>query len=249
MKPIQNKTIVITGSSRGIGRSIALKLAEKPNRFVINCVDREDMAQSLVDELHEMGSQAIYCKADVSKYEEVQAMFAAAKKAFGTVDVLVNNAGISVYGQIQDITDDDWYQVYGVNVNGLFHCCKEAVPDMVSQKSGKIVNISSMWGLVGASCESLYASTKGAINAFTKSLAKELSLSGITVNAVAPGVVNTDMIHQLSDEMIEEVKEEIPLGRLSAAEEIASTVAFLLSDDGNYYTGQILSPNGGMVIS
>lgn len=150
---------------------------------------------------------------------------------------------------LQDITLDDWNKVYGVNVNGAFYCCKEAVPGMVSKKSGKILNITSMWGLVGASCESLYASTKGALHSFTKSLAKELSLSGITVNAVAPGVVDTDMIRQLSDDMLEEVRQEIPMQRLSTAEEIASTVAFLLSDDANYFTGQVLSPNGGFVIS
>lgn len=249
MKALENKTIVITGSSRGIGRAIALKLAERPNRFVINCVEREDLAKAVVKELQDLGSQAIYCRADVSDPVQVHDMFEAARKAFGSVDVLINNAGISVYGMLQDITLDDWNKVYGVNVNGAFYCCKEAVPGMVSKKSGKILNITSMWGLVGASCESLYASTKGALHSFTKSLAKELSLSGITVNAVAPGVVDTDMIRQLSDDMLEEVRQEIPMQRLSTAEEIASTVAFLLSDDANYFTGQVLSPNGGFVIS
>ncbi len=243
------KTVLITGSSRGIGRAIALKLAEGDYNIVINYKERKDKADEVVDIIRSMGKDCIAIGADVSDYSQVEKMFDKIFDRFGKVDILVNNAGISVYGLLQDITIDDWHNVYGTNVNGMFYCTKLASPKMISQKYGKIINISSMWGIVGAACESLYASTKGAINSFTKSIAKELAPSGITANVVAPGVVLTDMLGQLGEEALEIVRQETPLNRHSEPEEIAEVVDFLLSEKGDFFTGQIISPNGGLVIS
>jgi 3-oxoacyl-[acyl-carrier protein] reductase len=242
------RTVLITGSSRGIGRAIALKLAEGNYNIVINYKERKDKANELVDIIRANGNECIAISADVSDYDQVKNMFNIIFNRFGKVDILVNNAGISVYGMLQDITIEDWHNVYGTNVHGMFYCTKEAIPKMISQKYGKIINISSMWGSVGASCESLYASTKGAINIFTKSIAKELAPSGITANVVAPGVVLTDMLGQLGEEALEVVREETPLGRHSQPEEIADVVEFLISEKGDFFTGQIISPNGGLVI-
>lgn len=244
-----SKTVLITGSSRGIGRAIALKLAESDYNIVINYKERKDKADEVVSLINSMGRDCIAICADVSDYSQVEMMFEQTFERFGKVDILVNNAGISVYGMLQDITIDDWHKVYGTNVNGMFYCTKLATPKMISQKQGKIINISSMWGIVGASCETLYASTKGAINSFTKSIAKELAPCGITANVVAPGVVLTDMLRQLGDEALETVRQETPLGRHSQPEEVANVVDFLLSKKGDFFTGQIISPNGGLVIS
>ena len=243
------KTVLITGSSRGIGRAIALKLAENNYNIVINYKERKDKANEVIGLVRSKGRDCIAIRADVSDFSQVQNMFDEIFDRFGKVDILINNAGISVYGLVQDITIDDWHNVYGTNVNGMFYCTKLASPKMISQKYGRIVNISSMWGIVGASCESLYASTKGAINSFTKSIAKEFAPSGITANVVAPGVVLTDMLDQLGEDALEVVREETPLGRHSKPEEIADVVEFLLSNKGDFFTGQIISPNGGLVIS
>lgn len=242
------KTVLITGSSRGIGRAIALKLAEQDYNIVVNYKERKDKADEVVHLIRAKGRDCIAIQGDVSDYLQVENMFETIFKRFGKVDILVNNAGISVYGLLQDITIGDWHKVYGTNVNGMFYCTKLATPKMISQKYGRIINISSMWGIVGGSCESLYASTKGAINSFTKSIAKELAPSGITANVVAPGVVLTDMLSQLGEEALEVVREETPLGRHSTPEEIADVVDFLLSTKGDFFTGQIISPNGGLVI-
>ncbi len=244
-----SKTVLITGSSRGIGRAIALKLAEQDYNIVINYKERQDKADEVVNLIRAMGRDCISIRADVSDYSQVEKMFEKIFDRFGKVDILINNAGISVYGLLQDITTEDWHKVYGTNVNGMFYCTKLATPKMISQKQGKIINISSMWGIVGAACECLYASTKGAINSFTKSIAKELAPCGITANVVAPGVVLTDMLSQLGEEALEIVRQETPLERHSQPEEIADVVDFLISEKGDFFTGQIISPNGGLVIS
>lgn len=247
MKP-STINILITGSSRGIGAAIAKRMAGPNTNIVINYLENDLAAEETATFCRSEGSRTITVKADISKKEEVDRLFDRAEKEIGPIDVLVNNAGISVYGMLQDITFEDWQRVYGVNVNGMFLCTKRAIDHMVSQKWGRIINISSMWGIVGASCETLYSSTKGAINAFTKSCAKELAYSGITVNGIAPGVVDTDMLDQLSDEMKEAVVEEIPVSRFMSADEVAVWAEMLISDKGSYMTGQILSPNGGFVI-
>lgn len=248
MSDLSKKTILITGASRGIGAAIAERLSGTNRNIVINYNMNEERAKKVVDRCIKKGADAIAIKADVSSLDEVNNMFKIINDRFGGVDILVNNAGLSVYGMIQDITVDDWNRVYGVNVNGTFFCSKQAIPNMVDKKWGRIINISSMWGLVGASCETLYSSTKGAIIAFTKALAKEVCYSGITVNSIAPGVVETEMIHQLNDEILESVKEEIPIGRFLSADEISIWVEHLVSPSADGLTGQIISPNGGLVI-
>ncbi len=248
MSNLLKKTVLITGASRGIGAAIAERLACPDLNIVVNYNLNKSRADEVVEKCTKKGANAVAIKADVSSIDEVTAMFQRIDERFGGVDILINNAGISVYGMIQDITIDDWTKVYGVNVNGMFFCSKQAISNMISKKWGRVINISSMWGLVGASCETLYSSTKGAIIAFTKALAKEVSYSGITVNSIAPGVVDTEMIHQLSDETLEAVKEEIPMGRFLSADEIAIWVEHLISPSADGVTGQIISPNGGLVI-
>lgn len=239
--------ILITGSSRGIGSAIAKRLASPATRIVINYLEHEKEAQETADFCSKKGARVLVIQADVSKPQDVQSMFEKIEQDLGPIDVLVNNAGISVYGMIQDITYEDWKRVFAVNIDGMFLCTQQAVDHMVSQKWGRIINLSSMWGIVGASCESLYASTKGAINAFTKSCAKELAYSGINVNCIAPGVVDTDMIDQLSHAMKEDLKEEIPAGRFQSPDEVALWVEHLILESGDYITGQIISPNGGLI--
>ena len=166
----------------------------------------------------------------------------------GGVDVLINNAGVSSQKLFTDITDDDWRKTIGVNLDGVFYCCREALPRMISQKSGVIVNISSMWGEVGASCEVHYSASKSGVIGLTRALAKEVAPSGIRVNCIAPGVIMTDMMNDYDDETIEELKSQTPLGRLGTPEDIASAALFLASDEASFITGQTLGVNGGFVI-
>lgn len=240
--------ILITGASRGIGAAIAVALSAPGRHIIINYKHDESAAQSVAARCREKGAQALCIAADVSDPDAVASMFDRAEKAFGPVDSLINNAGISVYGMIQDISPEQWHQVFDTNVTGVFLCTKRAVPGMISNRWGRIINIASVWGMVGAACESLYAATKGAVIAFTKSCAKELAYSGITVNAVAPGAVATDMMGQLSEADRRAVVEDIPLGRLLSPEEIAALVAHLIAGAAAGLTGQVISPNGGMLI-
>lgn len=243
-----NKTVLITGSSRGIGRAIALKLSDFDYKIVINYKEREDKAKELVELIRAKSRDCIAIKADVSDAKQVKRMFEEIENKFGSVDYLVNNAGISQLGLFQDIDYEEWRNIFAVNVDGMFNCTKNALPHMISEKYGKIINIASIWGIVGGSFETAYSATKGAIIAFTKSLAKELGPSNIAVNCIAPGAVMTDMLSVLSEETLQRVKEETPLERIGKVEDIAETAAFLLSEAGSFYTGQILSPNGGLVI-
>lgn len=250
------KTALITGSSRGIGRAIALALAGPDKNIVINYINNKDKAEETAALCRKKGSRTLVVRTDVSDYEQVLSMFKQIEKEFtlnssrpAGVDILVNNAGISVYGMLQDISPEDWRRVYGVNVDGNFYCTKSAIPHMVSRKWGRIINISSIWGLVGASCEGLYSSTKGAIIAFTKSCAKELAYSGITVNCIAPGVVDTDMLDQLGSEKLSYVMEDIPIGRLINPDEIADWVTYLADEKSDAISGQTINISGGMIIS
>lgn len=244
------KTVLITGASRGIGRATAIKLSEEGKyNIVINYLKEKEKAEEVVDIIKKNGSDAMAIRADVSNTEEVKEMFKQIFDKYMKVDILVNNAGISTYSLFQDLEDEEIEKLFRTNVGGVFNCSRLAIPKMVSQKYGKIINVSSIWGIVGASCESLYASTKGAINALTKSLAKELAPCNIRVNAVAPGVVMTDMMKDLSEEDLEIVKDETPLREFIGPDELANTIVFLISEKGDYYTGQILSPNGGLVIN
>ncbi len=238
------KTVLITGASRGIGRETALKFHRNGYNVIINYNKNEKAAL----ELKSMLPNSIAVKADVSVESEVKAMIDTAIEKFGFIDVLVNNAGIAQQKLFTDITTDEWNSMMGTNLNSLYYTCKYAVPYMVRQKHGKIINVSSMWGITGASCEVHYSTAKAAVIGFTKSLAKELGPSGIQVNAVAPGTIMTDMCGGFDEETINLIKDETPLGRVGTAEDVANSIYFLASDQADFMTGQVISPNGGMVI-
>lgn len=242
------KTVLITGASRGIGRAIAKRLAYDGYRIIINYNKSEKEAIELEREIRDMGVDAISIKADVSKSKEVTDMFKKISDKFKGVDILINNAGISSYFLFQDIDEEIWDEIFDVNVKGVYNTIHAALPYMLEKHSGKILNMSSIWGIVGGSMESHYSATKGAINALTKSLAQELGYSGITVNAIAPGAVKTSMTGEIGKENLLTLTSEIPMGRLASAEEIADLVSFMISDKNSYMTGQIISPNGGMIV-
>lgn len=232
------KRVLITGGSRGIGAAAARLFAENGYEVIINYNKSTEKAETLADEL---GATAI-C-ADVSDPLAVKEMF----KAAGHVDVLVNNAGISGFYMLDAMTDDEWNKMINVNLSSVFYCCREVLPQMLHRKSGTIINVSSMWGQCGASCEVAYSAAKAGVIGFTKALAKEVGPSGIRVNCVAPGAIDTDMNKVLGQEAVAEICDETPLGRLGTAEEAAETI-FYLADKASFVTGQVLSPNGGLVI-
>lgn len=240
------KTALITGASGGIGKAAARRLYRDGFRVIIHYRNSREGAQALARELNGSGggNRAETFRADVSDRAEVRAMFDAA----GEVDVLVNNAGISQQKLFTDITPEEWRRMFAVNVDGVFHCCQCALPYMIREKRGKIINISSMWGQTGASCETHYSASKAAVIGLTKALAKELGPSNIQVNCICPGVIRTPMNGSFSKDVIAELEEETPLGRLGEPEEVAAAVGFLASPDADFITGQILGVNGGFVI-
>lgn len=235
--------MIITGASRGIGATIAKAFAQNGDRVFIIYEKSREQAETLANEI---GGFAFSC--DVSKKEQVDALRFEFEKFGFSADIIINNAGISQIKMFSDITEEDWDRVMDVNVKGMFLVTKAFLPDLINKKSGKIINISSIWGETGASCEVHYSASKAAIIGFTKALSKELGPSGICVNAVAPGVIETDMNAILDDEVIAELKEEIPLGRIGKCEDVAKACLFLASDDADYITGQVISVNGGMNI-
>lgn len=238
------KTVLITGASRGIGRETARKFHNNGYNVIINYNKNEKAAL----ELQSMLPNSIAIKADVSNEAEVKAMIDTAIEKFSFIDVVVNNAGIAEQKLFTDISTDEWNNMMGTNLNSVYYVCKYTVPHMIRQKQGKIINVSSMWGVAGASCEVHYSTAKAAVIGFTKALAKELGPSGIQVNAVAPGTIMTDMCGSFDDETIELIKEETPLGRVGTAKDVANSIYFLASEQADFITGQIISPNGGMVI-
>lgn len=239
------QTALITGASRGIGSEIARQLAKNGFRVIVNYNASERDAQSLILELNNTNSiNCIAVQADVSDRAQVEAMFAVA----GGIDVLINNAGIAQQKLFTDITEQDWDTMFDIDVKGVFHCCQCALPYMIHQKRGKIINISSMWGQVGASCEVHYSAAKAAVIGLTKSLAKEVGPSGIQVNCIAPGVIQTEMNAHLDESTMKELKEETPLGVIGTTEDIANAVSFLAGEKSNFITGQVLGVNGGIII-
>ncbi|MBW7573123.1 elongation factor P 5-aminopentanone reductase [Caproiciproducens faecalis] len=239
------KTALVTGASRGIGKAVASRLAADGFRVIVNYCASQGQAEALAAELNTLysaGCTAI--QADVSDRAQVEKMFAAA----GEIDVLVNNAGIAQQKLFTDLTEQDWDRMFDVDVKGMFHCCQCALPYMIRQKRGKIINVSSMWGQVGASCEVHYSAAKAAVIGLTKALAKEVGPSGIQVNCVAPGVIETEMNAKLDADTIRELREETPLGVIGAAEDIAAAVSFLAGENSRFITGQVLGVNGGMII-
>lgn len=244
---MQNKVAIVTGSSRGIGRKIAKMLAEKGIKVVANYNNSYEKALELKKDLKSKNIDIEIFKADVSKREEVKKMVQFATQKFGKIDILVNNAGIAEDKLFTDVSDEDWNKMISNNLYSCFCVTQEVVPNMISQKNGVIINISSIWGLVGASCECIYSVSKAGIDAMTKSLAKELGPSNIRVNSIAPGLINTDMNKNLSCEDIKYIVNETPLQKIGLPEDIAKCVCWLVED--NFTTGQIISINGGWVIN
>lgn len=239
---------LVTGASRGIGRAIAQTLARDGWPVCVNYLERRDMADSLVRQLRAEGCAAISCQADVSDPSAVEAMARTAAESLGPVELLVNNAGIAQYGLFQDITDAEWARILAVNLTGPRNAIQAVLPHMIGEKRGNIVNISSIWGLRGASCEAAYAAVKAALIGLTRSLALELAPSGIRVNCVAPGCIDTDMVRILSPETRAMLIEETPLGRLGTPADIAEAVAFLASSKAGFLTGQVLTADGGFIV-
>ena len=237
------KTIIVTGGSRGIGAQIVRTLAENGYNVVLNYNKSEEIAKSIKEELTSKGYNVEIFRADVSKREEVKKLVDFTIEKYGTVDVLINNAGISQIKLFTDITDIDWDKMLATNLNSVFYASQEVLPYMINKKEGCIINISSIWGSVGASCEVHYSVTKAGIDAMTKSLAKELGPSNIRVNSIAPGIIDTDMNKYLSEEERKSIKDEIPLQKIGNTEDIAKCVKWLIED--SYTTGQIIKINGG----
>ena len=236
------KNVLITGGSRGIGAACVKEFAKNGYRVFFSFNKSDKQAEKLCAE-----TGAVSFKADVSNSDEVSEMTEKIHK-YGKISVLINNAGIAEQKLFSDITESDWNKMFDVNIKGMFLVTKAVLPDMIHEKSGKIINFSSIWGITGASCEVHYSASKAAVIGFTKALAKEVGLSGINVNCIAPGVIDTQMNAHLDDEARAELCEETPLGRFGSAEETAKLALYLASDDASFITGQIISPNGGIVI-
>ncbi|MCX7657606.1 MAG: 3-oxoacyl-ACP reductase FabG [Oscillospiraceae bacterium] len=238
------ETVLITGASRGIGRKTAKLFSENGFNVVINYNKSENDALELLSEI----KNAAAIRADVSNRKEVFEMIEKANSIFGGIDILVNNAAVAWQVLFQDISEEEWDKIFNINVKGAFNCTQAVLPHMLHKKSGKIINISSIWGITGASCEVHYSASKAALIGFTKALAKELGPSGITVNCVAPGVINTDMNSNIPKEVMDALKEETPLGKIGSPEDVANTIFFLASKKADFITGQVISPNGGFLI-
>lgn len=241
------KIAIVTGASRGIGREIAKTLAREKIKVIANYCHSEKQAIELQEELKQENIEIDIVKADVSKREDAKKLANFAIQKYGRIDILVNNAGISEYKLFSDETDEDWNRVINTNLYSAFAMCQEVIPNMIYNKSGCIINISSIWGLVGASLEVIYSVSKAGMDGLTKALAKELGPSNIRVNSIAPGAIDTDMNKNMTKEEWKELKEEIPMERIGLPEDIAKCVKWLIED--SYTTGQIISINGGWVIT
>ncbi len=241
------KVAIVTGASRGIGREIAKQLAKNKIKVIANYNQSEKEAEKLKEELKKENIEIDILKADISKREEAQKLVKFALEKYKKIDILVNNAGISEYKMFIDETDNDWNKVINTNLYSAFVMSQEVIPNMVHQKQGCIINISSIWGMVGASLEVLYSISKAGMDGMTKALAKELGPSNIRVNSIAPGMIDTNMNDDYTKEEIKEIEQEIPLERMGKVEDIAKCVKWLVED--NYTTGQVISINGGWIIT
>lgn len=244
MKP----TVLVTGASGGIGLATARLFAAKGHPTVLHYSRSPEPALAAAREINAAGGVALAVRADVSQPGEVSAMFDAVRDQLSGVDILINNAAIARQSLFTDVSYDEWRNTFSVNVDGMFLCCREALPHMLRMHAGSIVNLSSMWGQVGASCEVLYSATKAAVIGLTKALAQEVGPSGIRVNCVAPGVIDTAMNSHLFGDDLKALAESTPLMRLGTPEEVAQAVYFLASDSASFITGQVLCPNGGFVM-
>ena len=242
------KDALVTGASGGIGQAVARELARRGWGVALHYWKNEASARRLEEEILAQGGSARRYQADLTDPAQVEALFAAAEEDFGFLEGLVNNAGTAWKGLFTDMTLEDWRQVLDSDLTSVFLCCRRALPPMIRRKRGSIVNVSSMWGQVGASCEVHYSAAKAAVIGLTKALAKEAGPSGIRVNCIAPGVIQTEMNGHLSPEVLEELREETPLETLGTPEDVAKSALFLCSPESSFITGQVLGVNGGMVI-
>lgn len=246
-KRLDGQTALITGAGRGIGRAIVNELAATGANVVINYATSAHAAQELAREIEERGSKTLVVQADVSQYEQVEAMIRQTIEAFGQIDILVNNAGITNDKTLKNMTKEQWDEVLHVNLDSVFNCTRQVLPFMLERRSGKIVNMSSFVGLGGNIGQANYATTKAGIIGFTKSIALEVAHYGITVNAVCPGFTETDMLSSVPDGIRKRLLERIPLGRFAQAQEVAACVRYIVTE-GDYMTAQTISINGGVYI-
>ena len=240
------RIVMVTGASRGIGKAIAVKFAKKGYDVAINCIRNEERLMQAKKEIEGYQADCVAYVGDMGDSGCCREFYKMVKKQLGTPDVLVNNAGISYIGLLQDMSDEDWNRIIQANLTSVFNCCRQVIPDMVGKKSGKIVNISSQWGVVGASCEAAYSATKGGINALTKALAKELAPSNIQVNAIACGAIDTEMNQWMEEDELISLVDEIPTGRLGRAEEVAD-LAYHLAYKNQYLPGQVIGLDAGWI--
>ena len=242
------KTVLITGASRGIGRAAAILFAKNGYNVSVNYNNSHNDAQELMKFMVKNGHSCAAFKADVSKKEQAKDLVLQTVNYFGSLDIIVNNAGIAQTKLFTDITENDWDNMFDVNVKGIYFVLHSALPYLISQKSGKVINVSSMWGISGASCEVHYSASKAAVIGLTKSLAKELAPSNITVNCICPGVIKTDMLKEYSADEIKALEDKTPLNRLGTPEDVAKSIYFLASNDADFITGQVLSVDGGFIL-
>jgi len=243
---LENQTCVVTGSSRGIGRGIATDLGDHGANVVVNYRSSEREAEAVVEEIRDGGGSAIAAQADVSDADEVQAMYEEVTDEFGTVDVLVNNAGITIDKKFENMSREDWETVIDVNLGGVYNCTDVFYEDLKAAEDGRLINISSVVGQQGNIGQANYATTKSGLFGFTRTLALELAHTGATANCVAPGFVKTDMLDEVPERVQEKILREIPLNRFATVEDIAGIVRFVASEESSYMTGQVLGVNGGM---
>lgn len=241
-------TAFVTGGSRGIGRAVVRRLAAEGFAVGIDYLQAKEAAEALAAEICAAGGRVLAVQADVSDRDAVTAAIGQVEAAFGPITCLVNNAGIAEQHQFQDIDSTFWHRIFAVNVDGAYHTIQAVLPGMIHRKAGTIVNISSIWGQRGASCEVAYSATKAAIIGLTRSLAAELAPSGIRVNCVAPGVIHTDMVEVLGEDTLRSLAEETPMGRLGKPEDVAAAVAFFCREESAFVTGQVLTADGGFIL-
>ena len=245
----QNQVVLVTGASGGIGKAVAEKFAQNGYRVAVHYHNGKERAEALQKQLEQQGCSVMTVQADLRDSMQVQAMIGQIERSWGGVDVLVNNAGVAQQKLFTDITDEEWRNMFAIHVDGAFYCARAVLPEMIHRKRGSIINVSSMWGQTGGSCEVHYSAAKGALQAMTKALAKEVGPSGIRVNCVAPGVILTEMNTRMFDQdTLEALKEETPLETLGTTEDVANMIYFLSKEEAGFITGQIIGVNGGMVI-